>query len=114
MSAKVSWCQEWMTRSGEAMNLAKQMQLGFQSSYEGWLKLSPKAHERGGESDRCLPGLLCRPSLSSFKKALKHKWFTKQVPRRRLAAVDQARLHLKEGFVESPRRTCIVSGASGS
>lgn len=38
MTAKVSWCQEWMTRSGEAMNLAKQMQLGGFQSLLGELK----------------------------------------------------------------------------
>jgi len=68
MNAKVTWCQEWMSRSGEAMNLAKQM-----------------LHRE--EINR-----------SEAAQALKHKWFGKQVPRRRLAAVDQEILTSLRGF----------------
>lgn len=68
MNAKVTWCQEWMSRSGEAMNLAKQM-----------------LHSQ--ESNRL-----------EAAQALKHKWFNKQVPRRRLAAVDQEILTSLRGF----------------
>ncbi|CAK9002887.1 Calcium-dependent protein kinase 2 (PfCDPK2) [Durusdinium trenchii] len=68
MAAKVTWCQEWMSRSGEAMNLAKQMLMN-------------------NEANRM-----------EAAQALKHKWFSKQVPRRRLAAVDQEILHSLRGF----------------
>lgn len=68
MNAQVTWCQEWMSRSGEAMNLAKQM-----------------LHSQ--EANRL-----------EAAQALKHKWFGKQVPRRRLAAVDQEILTSLRGF----------------
>lgn len=68
MGAKVTWCQEWMSRSGEAMNLAKQM-----------------LHRE-------------EMSRSEAAQALRHKWFGKQVPRRRLAAVDQEILTSLRGF----------------
>ena len=35
MAAKVTWCQEWMSRSGEAMNLAKQMLHSQDDELEG-------------------------------------------------------------------------------
>ncbi|CAE7213852.1 CPK2, partial [Symbiodinium pilosum] len=67
-NAKVTWCQEWMSRSGEAMNLARQL-----------------LHSNEG-------------SRIEASQALKHKWFSKRVPRRRLAAVDEEILNSLRGF----------------